>query len=135
MNLKEMWGYCIEEKHRLLVREYMKHENLLSNALDWKKRFEIAVGTAKSLAYLHEECLEWVLHCDVKPQNILLESNNQPKVANFGLSKLLKRGRRLIVASRESWIEEIIDPGMDDKYDMAKMELLARVALQCVAED
>ena len=91
MNLIEMWGYCIEEKHRLLVREHMKHrslvENLLSNALDWKKRFEIAIGTAKSLAYLHEECLEWVLHCDVKPQNILLESNHQPKVANFGLSK------------------------------------------------
>ena len=41
------------------MREYMKHENLLSNALDWKKRFEIAVGTAKSLAYLHEECLEY----------------------------------------------------------------------------
>ncbi|KAL6215455.1 hypothetical protein ACLB2K_014885 [Fragaria x ananassa] len=53
--------------------------------------FDIAVGTAKGLAYLHEECLEWVLHCDVKPQNILLDSNYQPKVADFGLSKLLNR--------------------------------------------
>uniref|UniRef100_A0A2N9F3L2 Protein kinase domain-containing protein n=1 Tax=Fagus sylvatica TaxID=28930 RepID=A0A2N9F3L2_FAGSY len=66
-------------------------ENLSANALDWKKRFEIAVGTAKGLAYLHEECLEWVLHCDVKPQNILLDSNYQPKVADFGLSKLVSR--------------------------------------------
>lgn len=63
----------------------------MSNSLDWKKRFDIAVGTAKGLAYLHEECLEWVLHCDVKPQNILLDSNYQPKVADFGLSKLLNR--------------------------------------------
>ncbi|KAK9946466.1 hypothetical protein M0R45_011931 [Rubus argutus] len=95
MNLIEMWGYCSERKHRLLVYEYMEHgslaQKLASNVLDWEKRFAIAVGTAKGLAYLHEECLEWVLHCDVKPQNILLDSNYQPKVADFGLSKLLNR--------------------------------------------
>ncbi|XP_004291073.1 PREDICTED: putative receptor protein kinase ZmPK1 [Fragaria vesca subsp. vesca] len=95
MNLIEMWGYCSEGKHRILVYEYMEHgslaQKLASNVLDWEKRFDIAVGTAKGLAYLHEECLEWVLHCDVKPQNILLDSNYQPKVADFGLSKLLNR--------------------------------------------
>ena len=70
----------------------MKHgslaNNLSANTLDWEKRFEIAMGTAKGLAYLHEDCLDWILHCDVKPQNILLNSNYRPKVANFGLSKL-----------------------------------------------
>ncbi|PRQ27753.1 putative protein kinase RLK-Pelle-SD-2b family [Rosa chinensis] len=97
MNLIEMWGYCSEGKHRLLVYEYMEHgslaQNLASNVLDWEKRFDIAVGTAKGLAYLHEECLEWVLHCDVKPQNILLDSNFQPKVADFELSKILNRDK------------------------------------------
>ncbi|KAL7245294.1 hypothetical protein ACSBR2_000585 [Camellia fascicularis] len=96
MNLIEMWGYCAEGKHRLLVYEYLEHgsldKNLCSNKLDYDKRFNIAVGIAKGLAYLHEECLEWVLHCDVKPQNILLDTNYQPKVADFGLSKLLNRG-------------------------------------------
>lgn len=96
MNLIELWGFCAEGNHRLLVYEYMEHgslaQNLSSNALDWEKRFKIAVGTAKGLAYLHEECLEWVLHCDVKPHNILLDSNYQLKVADFGLSKLQKRG-------------------------------------------
>ncbi|KAF8024652.1 hypothetical protein BT93_F1736 [Corymbia citriodora subsp. variegata] len=95
MNLIVMWGYCAEGKHRLLVYEFMDHsslaENLSSNQLDWTKRYEIAVGSAKGLAYLHEECLEWVLHCDIKPHNILLDSNYQPKVADFGLSKILKR--------------------------------------------
>ncbi|KAF8024565.1 hypothetical protein BT93_F1668 [Corymbia citriodora subsp. variegata] len=95
MNLIVMWGYCAEGKHRLLVYEFMDHsslaENLSSDQLDWTKRYEIAVGSAKGLAYLHEECLEWVLHCDVKPHNILLDSNYQPKVADFGLSKILKR--------------------------------------------
>ncbi|KAJ6360529.1 hypothetical protein OIU77_004526, partial [Salix suchowensis] len=61
INLTEMWGYCAEGKHRLLVYRYMEHgslaEQLSSNALSWEKRFEIAVGTAKGLAYLHEECL------------------------------------------------------------------------------
>ena len=95
-NLIEMWGYCANGKHRLLVYEYIEHgslaENLSAGTLDWKKRFEIAQGTAKGLAYLHEDCLEWVLHCDVKPQNILLDSNYHPKVADFGLSRLQNKG-------------------------------------------
>ncbi|XP_062101698.1 putative receptor protein kinase ZmPK1 [Humulus lupulus] len=96
MNLIEIWGYCAEGRHRLLVYEYMEHGSLADNLknieLDWEKRFDIAMGTSKGLAYLHEECLEWVLHCDVKPENILLDSNYNAKVADFGLSKLLNRG-------------------------------------------
>ncbi|KAK1313130.1 putative receptor protein kinase ZmPK1 [Acorus calamus] len=95
MNLIQMWGFCAEGKHRLLVYEYVGHgslaNNISSESLDWEKRFDIAVGTARALAYLHEECLEWVLHLDVKPQNILLDDNYQPRVADFGLSKLLDR--------------------------------------------
>ncbi|KAF8023167.1 hypothetical protein BT93_F0615 [Corymbia citriodora subsp. variegata] len=99
MNLIEMWGYCAEGKHKLLVYQFMEHgslaQNLASPELNWKRRFDVAVGTAKGLAYLHEECLEWVLHCDVKPENILLDSDYQPKVADFGLSKLMDRGKAM----------------------------------------
>ncbi|XP_076957100.1 putative receptor protein kinase ZmPK1 [Bidens hawaiensis] len=95
-NLIETYGYCAEGKHRILVYEYMENgslaRNLSGNQLDWKNMFEIAFGVAKGLAYLHEECLEWVLHCDVKPQNILLDANYNPKVADFGLSKLFDQG-------------------------------------------
>ncbi|KAK1290624.1 putative receptor protein kinase ZmPK1 [Acorus calamus] len=95
MNLIQMWGFCAQGKHRLLVYEYAEHgslaDNISSEGLDWEKRFDIAVGTARGLAYLHEECLEWVLHLDVKPQNILLDEKYQPRVADFGLSKLLDR--------------------------------------------
>ncbi|XP_060667712.1 putative receptor protein kinase ZmPK1 [Ziziphus jujuba] len=91
MHLMKMWGYCIEGKHRILVYECLEHgslkQNLSSNVLDREMRFEIALGTAKGLAYLHEECLGWILHCDVK---VLLDSYYSPKVADFGLSKLLK---------------------------------------------
>ncbi|KAI3672945.1 hypothetical protein L6452_39049 [Arctium lappa] len=96
MNLIETWGYCVEGKHRLVVYEYMENgslaKSLLSDKLNWEKKLEIAIGTAKGLAYLHEECLEWVLHCDVKPHNILLDADYNPKVADFGLSKLFDRG-------------------------------------------
>ncbi|KAJ0105193.1 hypothetical protein Patl1_19460 [Pistacia atlantica] len=73
---------------------------LSENFLGWKERLKIALGTAKGLAYLHHECLEWVIHCDVKPENILLDSEFEPKIADFGLAKLSQRGKRNSEVSR-----------------------------------
>ncbi|WVZ87867.1 hypothetical protein U9M48_034442, partial [Paspalum notatum var. saurae] len=98
MNLVRIWGFCSESSHRMLVTEYIEKgslANILFNdniLLDWRQRFNIALGVAKGLAYLHHECLEWVIHCDVKPENILLDQNLEPKIADFGLAKLLNRG-------------------------------------------
>ena len=98
MNLVRIWGFCSEGSHRLLVCEYVENGSLASILfsdnilLDWKQRFNIALGVAKRLAYLHHECLEWVIHCDVKPENILLDQNFEPKITDFGLAKLLNRG-------------------------------------------
>ncbi|KAF2309756.1 hypothetical protein GH714_004966 [Hevea brasiliensis] len=102
---------------------------------------------------MHEECLEWVLHCYVKPQNILLDSEYQPKTvtaksAAIGSDGLQTSGeiehKRLVTLVRDkknrakgvtSWIEEIIEPTLEGKYDQAKMEALVSLALQCVEED
>ncbi|CAL4914937.1 unnamed protein product [Urochloa decumbens] len=98
MNLVRIWGFCSESSHRMLVTEYIENGSLANILfkdnilLEWKQRFNIALGVAKGLAYLHHECLEWVIHCDVKPENILLDQNLEPKIADFGLAKLLKRG-------------------------------------------
>ncbi|KAJ6992914.1 receptor protein kinase ZmPK1 [Populus alba x Populus x berolinensis] len=97
MNLVRMWGFCSEGKHRLLVYEHMENQSLDKHLfspkfLEWKDRFEVALGTAKGLAYLHQERLEWIIHCDVKPGNILLDSEFEPKIADFGLAKLSQRG-------------------------------------------
>ncbi|XP_073008441.1 putative receptor protein kinase ZmPK1 isoform X1 [Typha latifolia] len=101
MNLVRMFGFCSEGSHKLLVSEYVENGSLdkhlfnrhsTNRVLDWNERFKIAVGVAKGLAYLHHECLEWVIHCDVKPENILLDSDFEPKIADFGLAKLSKRG-------------------------------------------
>ncbi|KAL5809237.1 hypothetical protein ACOSQ3_029928 [Xanthoceras sorbifolium] len=96
-NLVKLWGFCVENEHKLLVYEYVENGSLdkilfedSASILGSDQRYDIAVGTAKGLSYLHEECLEWVLHCDVKPQNILLDDQLEPKVADFGMSKLFK---------------------------------------------
>ncbi|XP_010672399.2 putative receptor protein kinase ZmPK1 [Beta vulgaris subsp. vulgaris] len=97
MNLARMWGFCCGKKQRLLVYEHVEngsldqHLFLNKTFLDWKQRFKVAIGTAKGLAYLHHECLEWVIHCDVKPENILLDGEFEPKISDFGLAKLCQR--------------------------------------------
>jgi hypothetical protein len=98
INLVRIWGFCSQGRHKLLVYEYVENESLDRHlfdmdraALPWRARYRIALGTARGLAYLHHECLEWVIHCDVKPENILLTREFDAKIADFGLAKLSKR--------------------------------------------
>ncbi|KAI3837942.1 hypothetical protein MKX03_037009 [Papaver bracteatum] len=99
LNLVRLIGFCTESRHRLLVYEFMKNgslENALFSVeetsrkvLNWETRFNIALGTAKGITYLHEECRDCILHCDIKPENILLDENSNAKVSDFGLAKLI----------------------------------------------
>ncbi|KAL8500720.1 hypothetical protein ACS0TY_020343 [Phlomoides rotata] len=94
-NLVTLLGYCDEGQHRLLVYEYMSNGSLdahLFRSLSkphWNQRMQIAFGVARGLTYLHEECGSQIIHCDVKPQNILLDEFLAPKISDFGLAKLL----------------------------------------------
>ncbi|MED6128784.1 hypothetical protein PIB30_101301 [Stylosanthes scabra] len=63
----------------------------MSKVLEWKERYQIALGTARGLSYLHEKCRDRIIHCDVKPENILLDADLCPKVVHFGLAKLVGR--------------------------------------------
>lgn len=115
LNLVRLWGFCTEKSKRMLVYEYVPNGSLdkflflkrqdqnveamdteteeqeQKSVLDWGIRYRIALGVARAIAYLHEECLEWVLHCDIKPENILLGEDFCPKVSDFGLAKLKKK--------------------------------------------
>ncbi|XP_058071766.1 probable LRR receptor-like serine/threonine-protein kinase At1g56140 isoform X4 [Magnolia sinica] len=94
-NLVSLYGCCIEGDKRLLVYEYLENKSLdqalfgKSNLnLNWATRYEICLGTARGLAYLHEESRLRIVHRDVKASNILLDSDLVPKISDFGLAKL-----------------------------------------------
>ncbi|XP_062115779.1 probable LRR receptor-like serine/threonine-protein kinase At1g56140 isoform X2 [Humulus lupulus] len=94
-NLVKLYGCCIEGEKRLLVYEYMENKSLdqalfgnQSLNLNWPTRFDICLGIARGLAYLHEESRLRIVHRDVKCSNILLDSDLIPKISDFGLAKL-----------------------------------------------
>ncbi|KAF6151569.1 hypothetical protein GIB67_021755 [Kingdonia uniflora] len=97
VNLVRLRGFCSESAKRLLVYDHMpngsldKHLFRKDSQLEWKVRYQVALGIAKGLSYLHEKCRECIIHCDIKPENILLDVDFCPKVADFGLSKLFGR--------------------------------------------
>ena len=94
-NLVQLLGFCNEGQHRLLVYEFMSNASLASflfgrSQPNWYQRIRIALGTARGLCYLHEECNTQTIHCDIKPQNILLDDSFTARISDFGLAKLLK---------------------------------------------
>ncbi|KAG2708227.1 hypothetical protein I3760_05G182600 [Carya illinoinensis] len=97
-NLLRLCGFCSTENERLLVYPYMPNGSVASRlrdhvrgrpALDWTMRKRIALGTARGLVYLHEQCDPKIIHRDVKAANILLDEDFEAVVGDFGLAKLL----------------------------------------------
>uniref|UniRef100_A0A2N9EYB9 non-specific serine/threonine protein kinase n=1 Tax=Fagus sylvatica TaxID=28930 RepID=A0A2N9EYB9_FAGSY len=95
-NLICLLGYCHDGPNRLLVYEYMSNGSLADilftpeKKLSWDERIEIACNIARGILYLHEECMSQIIHCDIKPQNILMDENRCAKISDFGLAKLMK---------------------------------------------
>lgn len=99
-NLLRLYGFCMTSKERLLVYPYMPNGSVADRlrdyhhgkpSLDWSKRMRIAVGAARGLLYLHEQCNPKIIHRDVKAANILLDESFEAIVGDFGLAKLLDR--------------------------------------------
>ncbi|KAL2597861.1 hypothetical protein AAZX31_11G212300 [Glycine max] len=95
-NLVRLLGCCSKGQERILVYEYMANKSLdrflfgeNKGSLNWKQRYDIILGTAKGLAYLHEDFHVCIIHRDIKTSNILLDDEMQPRIADFGLARLL----------------------------------------------
>nr|XP_043608430.1 G-type lectin S-receptor-like serine/threonine-protein kinase At2g19130 [Erigeron canadensis] len=105
VDLVRLRGFCAQGNIKLLVYDYMPNGSLDSHlfhdkvVLSWKTRYQIALGIARGLVYLHEKCRDCIIHCDIKPENILLDADFIPKIADFGLAKLVGRDFSRVLTS------------------------------------
>ncbi|XP_010547742.1 PREDICTED: G-type lectin S-receptor-like serine/threonine-protein kinase RLK1 [Tarenaya hassleriana] len=93
-NLVKLVGFCNEGQNRLIVYEFLPYGTLASFLFsrprpNWRERRRMAMEIARGIVYLHEECNEQIVHCDIKPQNILLDEYYGAKISDFGLAKTL----------------------------------------------
>ncbi|EEF35390.1 receptor serine/threonine kinase, putative [Ricinus communis] len=108
VNVVTLLGFCYEGCKRALIYEFMSNGSLekyiskekssrANRELGWETLYEIAVGVARGLEYLHRGCNTRILHFDIKPHNILLDEEFRPKISDFGLAKICP-GRESIVS-------------------------------------
>ncbi|XBI24251.1 hypothetical protein VPH35_049372 [Triticum aestivum] len=96
VNVVSLFGFCLEGSKRALIYEYMPNGSLdkyiysqnPKEILGWERLYAIAIGIARGLEYLQHRCNTRIVHFDIKPQNILLDKEFSPKIADFGLAKL-----------------------------------------------
>ncbi|KAL7609352.1 hypothetical protein Lser_V15G11995 [Lactuca serriola] len=97
-NIVKLYGYCSHVCHSFLIYEYLEKGSLgsilrsdvLAKELDWLKRVNIVKGVANGLAYMHHDCSPPIIHRDISIANILLDSDCEAHISDFGTSKLLK---------------------------------------------
>ncbi|KAK1440261.1 hypothetical protein QVD17_06086 [Tagetes erecta] len=97
-NLVPLQGWCVEKGELLLVYEYMPYGSIDKvlyqesghlGFLKWNHRYNIAIGLASVLSYLHQECEQQVIHRDIKASNVMLDANFNPRLGDFGLARIM----------------------------------------------
>jgi hypothetical protein len=97
-NIVKLYGYCFHARHSFLIYEYLEKGSLKSllssditaKEMDWLKRVRIVRAVANGLAYMHHDCTPPIIHRDISGANILLDSDYEAHISDFGTAKLLK---------------------------------------------
>ncbi|KAH7332011.1 hypothetical protein KP509_20G063500 [Ceratopteris richardii] len=150
MNLVTLLGFCHAAEGKLLVYEYMPMGSLDAwlfgeeHDLGWRRRCKIALDAARGLAYLHGECGQKVVHCDIKPENILLDEKFNAKLGDFGLAKLIEEDRQsfnmtTLKGTRgylaPEWLQEAVITARSDVYSYGVVLLELVSGRRCLGGD
>lgn len=105
VNVVKLVGYCAERSKCALVYDFMPNGSLEKyifgkekdrKFLTWDRKYEIAIGVARGIEYLHRGCDIQILHFDIKPHNILLDEHFTPKISDFGLAKFYSTDKNTV---------------------------------------
>ncbi|MED6176569.1 hypothetical protein PIB30_089519, partial [Stylosanthes scabra] len=126
VNVVTLLGFCLEGHKKVLIYEFMsngsldnfifKNEAKNTPLLCWEKLYQIFIGIARGLEYLHRGCNIRILHFDIKPYNILLDENFCPKISDFGLAKLCPREESHVSMSETRGIIGYIAPEVFNRH-------------------
>jgi len=127
VNIVTLLGFCYEWTKTALIYEFMPYGSLdkfiydkgpqiTNHHLDSNTMFQIAVGIARGLEYLHRGCNTRILHFDIKPHNILLDEDLRPKISDFGLAKLCKTKESIVSMTCTRGTAGYIAPEVFNRY-------------------
>ncbi|XP_006583423.2 LEAF RUST 10 DISEASE-RESISTANCEUS RECEPTOR-LIKE PROTEIN KINASE-like 2.5 isoform X3 [Glycine max] len=126
VNIVTLLGFCLKGRKKALIYEFMANGSLdkfIYNrgpetiaSLRWQNLYQISIGIARGLEYLHRGCNTRILHFDIKPHNILLDENFCPKISDFGLAKLCPRKESIISMSNTRGTLGYVAPEMWNRH-------------------
>ncbi|XP_057790603.1 G-type lectin S-receptor-like serine/threonine-protein kinase SD1-1 [Salvia miltiorrhiza] len=143
-NLVKLLGCCIEGEERMLIYEYLQNKSLNyfvfdqngRTVLTWPKRFDIIMGIARGLLYLHQDSRLKIIHRDLKTSNILLDGDLNPKISDFGLARIFGEGQSIATTRRVVGTYGYMAPeyAIDGKYSVkSDMFALGVILLEIVS--
>ncbi|XP_031115406.1 LEAF RUST 10 DISEASE-RESISTANCE LOCUS RECEPTOR-LIKE PROTEIN KINASE-like 2.1 isoform X2 [Ipomoea triloba] len=156
VNIVRLVGYCTQNSKRALVYDFMSNGSLdkyinqgaSASLLNWQRKFEIAVGVARGIDYLHRGCNIQILHFDIKPHNILLDENFIPKISDFGLAKLFPTDKSIVTLTAARGTIGYVAPELINKsigaishkadvysFGMLLMEMLGLKKIPVIGQD